>query len=106
MGFNHQFLRIEMDDDKTPSEYEAVIYIGFDDEKKSYVVHWIDVFGGRFSETLGYGKREGNKIVFSFDYPSGPFRNTFTWNETGKSWNFLMQARTRQAIGSCLQKII
>ena len=88
---NHQFLRIEMDDGKAPSEYSATIYIGFDPDRKSYVVHWIDVFGGRFSETLGYGKREGNKIVFLFDYPDGPFRNTFTWDEKQKSWNFLMQ---------------
>jgi hypothetical protein len=88
---NHQFLRVEMDDGKTPSEYSATIYIGYDNSRKSYVVHWIDVFGGTFSETLGYGKREGNKIVFLFDYPDGPFRNTFTWDEKQKSWDFLMQ---------------
>lgn len=88
---NHQFLQLEMEDEKTPPEYAATVYIGFDDEKKSYVVHWIDVFGGKFSETLGYGKRDGNKIVFLFDYPDGPFRNTFTWDEKKESWNFLMQ---------------
>jgi hypothetical protein len=43
------------------------------------------------SETLGYGKREGNRLVFLFEYPDGPFRNTFTWDETKKSWMFLMQ---------------
>lgn len=88
---NHQFLLIEMSGGKPPSEYAANIYIGYDDQKKSYVVHWIDVFGGSFSETLGYGKRDGNKIVFLFDYPDGPFRNIFTWDEKKKSWNFLMQ---------------
>ena len=88
---NHQFLRMEMDDGKTPSEYSAIILIGFDPRKKSYVIHWMDVFGGTFSETLGYGKREGNKLVFLFEYPDGPFRNTFTWDEKGRSWNFLMQ---------------
>jgi hypothetical protein len=38
-----------------------------------YVAHWIDVFGGRFSETLGYGKRAGDEIDFIFEYPDGPF---------------------------------
>jgi len=47
-----------------------------------YVVHWIDVFGGRFSETLGYGKRVGNEIDFIFEYPDGPFRTNFIWNAT------------------------
>lgn len=50
---NHQFLRLDMTDGKRPSEYSAEIYIGYDDAKKSYVVHWIDTFGGSFSETLG-----------------------------------------------------
>ena len=88
---NHQFLLVEMSDAKTPTEYAANIYIGFDDAKKSYVAHWLDVFGGAFSETLGYGKRNGNKIIFLFEYPDGPFRNTFTWDEKQRSWNFLMQ---------------
>jgi hypothetical protein len=90
---NHQFLVIDMTDGKTPSDYAATIYIGFDDERKSYVVHWIDTFGGRFSETLGYGKREGNTIPFIFEYPDGPFRNTFTWDEKKRSWSLLMQSR-------------
>ena len=45
-----------------------------------YVAHWIDVFGGRFSETLGYGKRVGNKINFIFEYTDGPFRTNLIWN--------------------------
>jgi hypothetical protein len=33
--------------------------------------------GGRFSETLGYGTRDGNAIRFVFEYPDGPFRTTY-----------------------------
>ena len=32
---NNQFLLIEMTDGRTPSDYAANIYVGFDDEKKS-----------------------------------------------------------------------
>lgn len=81
-----------MTDGKTPSEYSAEIYIGYDDAKKSYVVHWIDTFGGSFSETLGYGKREGEKIFFEFAYPDGLFRNIFTRDGTADTWTFVMQS--------------
>jgi hypothetical protein len=88
---NHQFLLLKMKDLSTPTQYEANIYIGYDNASDRYVAHWIDVFGGRFSETLGYGTRNGDSIKFVFEYPDGPFLNTFTWNPEKKSWTFLMQ---------------
>jgi hypothetical protein len=54
--------------------------IGYDNMSERYVVHWIDVFGVRFSETLGYGKRVGNEIDFIFEYPDGPFRTNLIWD--------------------------
>ncbi|HEY7784785.1 MAG TPA: DUF1579 family protein [Pyrinomonadaceae bacterium] len=90
---NHQFLRIHMKDVNNPPEYEAMVFIGYDNTSERYVVHWIDVFGGRFSETLGYGTRSGNTIKFVFEYPSGPFHNTFTWKPNERSWNFLLQQK-------------
>jgi hypothetical protein len=85
----HQFLKIEMRDVKDPPDYLADIYIGYDNTSDRYVVHWIDLFGGRFSETLGYGTRNGDSIKFVFEYPDGPFHNTFTWNAKAKTWTFL-----------------
>ena len=58
-------------------------------------MHWIDVFGGGSSKTIGHGKRERNTIPFMFDYPTGPFRNTFTWDEKRRGWSFLMQSRDK-----------
>jgi len=70
---NHQFLEIHEwgpPDPKTAKpQYEAMPMIGYDNLSERYVVHWIDVFGGRFSETLGYGKRVGNEIVFTSNIP-------------------------------------
>ncbi|HLO00023.1 MAG TPA: DUF1579 family protein [Pyrinomonadaceae bacterium] len=71
--------------------YEAMVFIGYDNASERYVAHWIDVFGGRFSESLGYGTRAGNSIRFVFEYPDGPFLNTFTWNAETRTWTFLMQ---------------
>jgi hypothetical protein len=50
----------------------------------------LDVFGGRFSETLGYGTRDGNAIHFVFEYPDGPFHTTFQWFPAKDTWQWLM----------------
>ncbi len=96
---NHQFLLVRERDavaieGKKP--YEAQIYIGYDNTSERYVVHWIDIFGGRFSETLGYGTRAGNSIKFVFEYPDGPFHNTFMWNPESKIWRFLLEQKNAE----------
>ncbi len=86
---NYQFLHVH--EKGIGSPYEAEIYLGYDNASDRYVAHWLDIYGGRFSETLGYGTRSGDSIRFVFEYPDGPFRNTFTWDETTKSWRFFLE---------------
>jgi hypothetical protein len=61
---NHQFLRIEEKTSahapKTESLYDSVWLLGYDDVSERYVFHLMDLFGGRFSETLGYRTLKGN----------------------------------------------
>jgi hypothetical protein len=90
---NHQFLRLHYRDEATPPKYEAMVFIGYDNAGARYVVHWIDIFGGHFSQTLGSGKREGNTIMFTFDYPDGPFQNTFTFDPKEQTWTSLMRQK-------------
>jgi hypothetical protein len=92
---NHQFLEIhEKGASVMPGrQYEAQIYIGYDNASERYVAHWIDIYGGRFSETIGYGARSGNTIKFNFEYPDGPFHNTFTWNPESRTWRFLLEQK-------------
>ena len=92
---NHQFLQIHMKDVKSPPAYEAMVFIGYDNTSERYVAHWLDVFGGRSSETLGFGVRSGNSIKFVFEYPDGPFHNTFTWDPGARAWNFLMRSKDK-----------
>jgi len=94
---NHQFLRVH-ESEVAPRKasnvpYEAMIFIGYDHAGNRYVVHWIDVFGGKFSETLGYGKLDGNAIRFNFDYPDGGFHTNFFWAPQSKTWQWLMQTQ-------------
>ncbi|HEY8226282.1 MAG TPA: hypothetical protein VIG25_13455 [Pyrinomonadaceae bacterium] len=42
-----------MKDVQTPSQYEAMVFIGYDNTSERYVAHWIDIFGGRFSKDEG-----------------------------------------------------
>lgn len=68
----NQFLRVHMKDVQKPPQYEAMVFIGYDNTSERYVVHWIDVFGGRASETLGDGVRTGNSIKFILRIPGRP----------------------------------
>jgi hypothetical protein len=94
---NHQFLRLEMRDVAEPPAYQATVYIGYDNASERYVAHWLDAGGGRFSETLGFGKRIGNAVLLVFEYPDGPFHTTFTFDPDAKGWSVLMEDRGKGA---------
>jgi hypothetical protein len=96
---NHQFLNIQ---EKTaagaPSSehrYEASWFLGYDPVSERYVLHLLDVFGGRFSETLGYGTRDGNSIRFVFEYADGPFHTTYRWSPQSDTWQWLMEQKDK-----------
>jgi hypothetical protein len=96
---NHQFLRIHEKTVAAPSStelpYEAIWFLGYDATSERYVLHLMDVFGTRYSETLGYGTRDGNEIRFVFEYPDGPFHNTMRWNPEKDSWEWLMEQKDK-----------
>lgn len=98
-ALNHQFLRIHEEDRASAAEgrapYEAIVMVGYDNTSERYVAHWIDVYGGRFSETLGYGTRSGDEVRFVFEYPDGPFHTTFRWLPEARQWNWHMQTRDK-----------
>lgn len=98
---NHQFLQLKIVDLNPPKpddvKYEAMVLIGYDNMSERYVAHWIDVFGGRASETLGYGTRTGDAIRFVFEYPDGPMHTTFGWDSATRGWT--LEARQKTPAG-------
>ncbi|HTZ46616.1 MAG TPA: DUF1579 family protein [Verrucomicrobiae bacterium] len=95
---NHQFFRIHEKDNTSTNvkvSYEAMVMIGYDNASDRYVVHWTDVYGGRFSETLGYGSQVGDEIRLVFEYPDGPFHTTFRWLPDARRWQWRMQSRDK-----------
>ncbi|MBX7105233.1 MAG: hypothetical protein K1X57_14215 [Gemmataceae bacterium] len=91
---NHQFLQLHMKDVANPPAYEAIVLIGYVHSDQKYVAHWCDTFGGKFS-AIGYGKRVGQSIEFEFQYPSGPFYNTMTWDPQAKGWTMRGESRSK-----------
>jgi len=98
---HHQFLQIHEKDMAAAKPgavpYEAIVMIGWDGPSERYVAHWIDIFGGRVSETLGYGRRSGDRIEFVFEYPDGPFHTTFQWLPESGTWKWLMRTKDKNA---------
>ncbi len=94
---NHQFMQIHMKDVADPPAYEALALIGYSHADQRYVAHWCATYGGKFS-AMGVGIRSGNSIEFRFDYPDGPFFNTFSWRPEEKRW--VMRLETQEANGT------
>lgn len=96
---DHQFLRMqEKTSASAPSDehkYEATWFLGYDSVSERYVLHLLDVFGARYSETLGYGTRDGDALRFVFEYPDGPFHTTFRWSGEKHSWQWLMEQKNK-----------
>lgn len=98
-ALNHQFVVMHEKTaaDAPPGErpYEAIWFLSYDTISERYVIHLLDVFGARYSETLGYGTRDGNALRFIFEYPDGPFHTTFLWNRDADSWEWRMEQKDK-----------
>jgi uncharacterized protein DUF1579 len=73
--------------------YEAVYMLGYDGQAGEYVLHLFDTFGTTYARTLGVGTRRGDSVEFLFEYPSGQFSNTFTWDRLTGQWTMLLRQR-------------
>ncbi|MCX6306605.1 MAG: hypothetical protein NT040_16695 [Bacteroidetes bacterium] len=93
---NHQFVELAFSDTAVQPQYTAMVFIGFNCISERYVAHWLDNFGGRFSETLGYGIKLGQSIEFRFEYPDGPFMNKFIYDEKAGNWQFHTTTKNRK----------
>lgn len=91
---NHQFMRVHRKEVDGP--HESLMYIGYDTISERFVAHLLDSYGGRGSETLGYGIRNGDKLQFIFEYPSGPYHYTLSWDTKEKTWQFVLDSKDRQ----------
>ena len=86
------FTEIHMTDAQVPSQYEALVLLGYDAESKTILVHWMDTFGAKYSIPHGTGTVSGNTVQFTIPYQSGAFRDTFTYSPETNTWLFALEA--------------
>ncbi len=72
------------------TDYEAFVFIGFDDSAKNYVCHWVDVFGAKDS-ALGRGKMDDMLLSIEFKFGGGELTNKFTFDPKTKTWTSLIR---------------
>ena len=95
---HHQFLRVYQKSEENVARrdfpFEGLFFIGYDDSAKRYVAHLMDVFGGRDSETLGYGNRTTDQVTLEFKQPEGSVTEQFTYAAKLKTWHIVSSVKT------------
>ncbi len=94
----HQYLRFhevssELDDQGN-LEYEAIVFIGWDEPSNRYACLWLDSTGGSAFVTpvvIGHAKRNGDALPFLFKIGDGSlFHTTFEYDRKSDSWKWRM----------------
>ena len=77
--------------DKDP-QYEAMVFIGFVAADKTYVCHWLDVYGAGY-DAPGRGKLDEKLLGIEFRWESkeGALTNKFTFDPQTKAWTSLIR---------------
>jgi len=79
-------------------QYEAVILIERNPKSGEYACQWLDSTGGGalFTQVIGHGERDGDKIPFLFKMNDGSlFHNTFVYNSAGDTWQWILDGEEK-----------
>ncbi|HUD68245.1 MAG TPA: hypothetical protein VMQ17_26925 [Candidatus Sulfotelmatobacter sp.] len=88
----HHYLRFHEvsreKNDKGEPQYEATVFIGWNEKTKQYACAWLDVYGGATSESIGLATPKENELAFLFTDEHGDtsFTNTFTYDPKTNAW--------------------
>jgi hypothetical protein len=83
-----------MSDANSSPQYEADVFIGYDHKANDFIAHWLDGLGAAGARVVARGVREGQRLVVTFLYAEGAFRDTFTWRPTTQSWSLLLGSQS------------
>lgn len=93
----HQYVRLhEVSREKNAKgepEYEAIVFIGWDEPSSQYSCLWLDCTGGGglSAQAIGHAKRGGDEIAFLFEgQDAGIFHTTFSFDKGAGTWQWLM----------------
>jgi hypothetical protein len=88
----HHYLRFREvsreKNDKSEPQYEATVFIGWNEKTKQYACAWMDVYGGLTTESIGLAEPKENEVAFVFKDEHGEtsFTNTFIYDPKTNTW--------------------
>jgi hypothetical protein len=80
-------------DQGVPPAYQAAVYIGFDAKAGDYIAHWLDQFGAAGARVVASGHRDGPRLVLTFPYADGAFRDTFVMQQGAARGTLLLESQ-------------
>lgn len=87
-----KFVELHMVDVQVPPRYEARVFIGADKTGKVFA-HWLDSFGPEYSVPHGEGTACANTLEIRIPYPSGTFRDRFTYDPARHEWTIAIDGQ-------------
>lgn len=88
----HHYLRFfevsREKNNKGEPQYEATVFIGWNEKTKQYACVWLDVYGGLTTESIGFATPKENVLAFVFTDEHGEtsFTNTFIYDPKTNTW--------------------
>jgi hypothetical protein len=95
-GLQHHYLRFHEvsreKNDKGEPQYEATVFIGWNEKTKQYACAWMDVYGGLTTESIGVATPKENELAFVFTDEHGEtsFTNSFIYDPKTNTWENLL----------------
>jgi hypothetical protein len=89
----HHYLRfreVSRDkNDKGEPQYEATVFVAWNEKIKQYSCVWLDVYGGATAESIGLAMPKENELAFVFTDEHGEtsFTNTFIFDPKTNTWD-------------------
>ena len=97
----HQYLQIrEVSREKNAQgepDYQATVFVGWDQAKSQYLCIWMDTYGGGFA-AVGHATKSGDQIPFVFKGDNSEFRTTFLYDRKADSWEWRMDSAENGAL--------
>ncbi len=92
----HRYVRIRevsrQKNAKGEPQYQATIYVGWNEDTKDYACVWLDVFGGLAPVSFGVASPKQNELPFVFKDDKGAitFSNDFVYDAKANTWEWRM----------------
>ena len=93
---DHHYLRIDEisreKDSKGKPQYQATIYIAWNEDTKTFAAVWLDDYGGLEPVSIGVASPKDNEFAFIFKDEKGAisFSNDFIYDPSANTWEWRM----------------